>query len=69
VKASGCAAAVVPSRTFDAAEQREIRQRAIFEAGKLDPQTYDESTLAPFALRIAPRTWRELAETAERCAA
>lgn len=57
------------SRRFGAAEAREIRRRAVFEAGKLDPQTYDEPTLAPFAVRIAPSTWTELAQTAERCAA
>lgn len=61
--------AIAPSRAFDAAERRAIRERAIFEAGKLDPQSYDEPTLAPFALRISPRTWRTLAATAERCAA
>jgi glutathionylspermidine synthase len=60
---------IAPSRAFDAAERREIRERAIFEAGKLDPQTYDECTLAPFALRISPGVWRTLAATAERCAA
>lgn len=56
------------SRRFTLRECSEIRRRAIFEAGKLDPQSYDEPTLAPFALRIAPSAWRELAELAERCA-
>jgi hypothetical protein len=54
------------SRTFDAGERREIRMRAIFEAGKLDPRTYDEETIAPFAIRLAPSAWRELASLAER---
>lgn len=54
------------SRTFDAEERREIRMRAIFEAGKLDPRTYDEETIAPFAIRLAPSAWRELASLAER---
>jgi hypothetical protein len=54
------------SRTFDAAERREIRMRAIFDAGKLDPRTYDEDTVAPFAVRLAPSAWRELAALAER---
>lgn len=57
------------SHTFTEAERREIRRRAIFEAGKLDPQTYDEATLAPFAVRIAPSAWHALATTAEQCAA
>lgn len=61
--------AIACSRRFDAAEVREIRRRAIFEAGKLDPQTYDEPTLAPFALRISPSTWGTLSAVAERCAA
>ena len=69
VRASGGSQSIALSRTFDASERRELRRRAIFEAGKLDPQTYDEPTLAPFALRIAPRTWRALAGLAERCAA
>ena len=69
MRAGGSVEAVALSRTFDASERREVRRRAIFEAGKLDPQTYDEPTLAPFALRIAPRTWCELAGMAERCAA
>lgn len=54
------------SRTFDAGERREIRTRAIFEAGKLDPRTYDEETIAPFAIRLSPSAWRELASLAER---
>jgi hypothetical protein len=54
------------SRTFDADECREIRMRAIFEAGKLDPRTYDGETIAPFAIRLAPSAWRELASLAER---
>ena len=53
------------SRTFDAGERREIRMRAIFEAGKLDPRTYDEETIAPFAIRLAPSAWRELASLVE----
>ena len=57
------------SRPFTEDESRVIRRRAIFECGKLDPQAYDESTLAPFALRLAPSAWRSLAELAERCAA
>lgn len=50
---------------FTAAMQRELRARAIFEAGKLDPHTYDRSTLAPVAVRIAPSAWRAVAATAE----
>lgn len=54
------------SRNFDLAERRKIRTRAIFEAGKLDPRTFDEDTLAPFALRMAPSAWSTLADLAER---
>ena len=57
------------SRRFESDEIRDIRRRAIFEAGKFDPQTYDEPTLAPFAIRIAPSAWAELATLAERSAA
>ena len=52
------------SRNFDPAERHEIRMRAIFEAGKLDPRTFDEDTLAPCALRIAPSAWSTLADLA-----
>lgn len=45
--------------------QREIRQRAIFEAGKLDPQVFDAPALAPLAIRLAPSAWRNLAGLAE----
>jgi len=54
------------SRHFDPAERHEIRMRAIFEAGKLDPRTFDEDTLAPCALRLAPSAWSTLADLAER---
>ena len=54
------------SRHFDPAERHEIRMRAIFEAGKLDPRTFDEDTLAPCALRLAPAAWSTLADLAER---
>lgn len=43
----------------------DIRERAIFEAGKLDPNTFDRPTLAPFALRISPHSWQNLAALAE----
>lgn len=54
---------------FGAREVREIRSRSIFEAGKLDPQNRDEAALAPFAVRIAPSSWRELSRLAESAAA
>ena len=56
------------TRSFTDDEARSIRRRAIFECGKLDPHAYDDPTLAPFALRLAPSAWRELAGLAERCA-
>ena len=48
---------------------RAIRQGAIFDCGKLDPQAYDEPTLAPFAIRLATSDWMTIARIAERCAA
>ncbi len=57
------------SRRFDSREIREIRERAIFVAGKLDPQNRDDSAIAPFALRIAPSVWASLANLAEKASA
>lgn len=45
--------------------QREVRERSIFESGKLDPQIFDAPALAPFALRLAPSAWRALSTLAE----
>ena len=57
------------SRRFRDCEIREIRRRAIFEAGKFDPQSFDDPTLAPFAIRLAPSAYATLAALAERAAA
>lgn len=43
----------------------QLRRRAIFDYRKWDPQFGDVGVIAPFALRIAPSTWRELASHAE----
>lgn len=45
--------------------ERDIRERAIFGAGKFDPQVFDVPALAPFCLRLAPSTWNALARQAE----
>jgi hypothetical protein len=58
-----CPVAATP--LFCEAVQRDILERVIFEAGKLDPHYGDRSALAPCALRINPATWRELAALAE----
>ena len=60
---------IARTRRFTDGETREIRARAVFEAGKLDSQTYDEPTVAPFALRLAPAAWRDLAARAEAAVA
>lgn len=45
-----------------------LRRRAIFDLRKYDPQFGDVGVIAPFALRIAPSTWRTLAAHAEALA-
>jgi glutathionylspermidine synthase len=45
-----------------------LRRRAIFDHRKWDPQCGDVAVVAPFALRISPSTWRELASHAEALA-
>jgi hypothetical protein len=57
------------SREFTRDEFRALRERAIFDCGKLDPHAFDAPTIAPFALRLAPSAWNGLAALAERCAA
>lgn len=56
------------SRDLTPGEFGALRRQAIFECGKLDPQAFDAPTIAPFALRLAPSAWNELALLAERCA-
>ncbi|HYD02429.1 MAG TPA: glutathionylspermidine synthase family protein [Phycisphaerales bacterium] len=43
-----------------------LRRRAVFEAGKWDPQVHDGPSLAPFALRIGAEEWAALCRHAER---
>lgn len=45
-----------------------LRQRAIFECDKWDPQVGDVATIAPFPLTLAPEAWTELRRLAEALA-
>ena len=45
-----------------------LRQRMILEHCKWDPQVGDVATLAPFAIVLPARTWRQLAGLAEALA-
>lgn len=45
-----------------------VRQRAIFECDKWDPQVEDVATIAPFPLLLAPPAWSELRGLAEALA-
>jgi glutathionylspermidine synthase len=45
-----------------------VRQRAIFECDKWDPQVEDVATIAPFPLLLAPAAWHELRGLAEALA-
>jgi len=49
--------------------RRRIRERAIFECHKWDPQIEDQSILAPFSLTLAPEAWEDLARLASALAA
>ncbi|HZW05788.1 MAG TPA: glutathionylspermidine synthase family protein [Phycisphaerales bacterium] len=51
---------------FPAATVARLRRRAVFEAGKWDPQVHDGPSLAPFALRIGAEEWGSLCAAAER---
>lgn len=55
-----CAGDRVPEKDF-----RDLRLRTIFECFKWDPQVEDASVLAPFAIRLNERAWREIAQLAE----
>jgi glutathionylspermidine synthase len=50
---------------FDAKEYAALREHAIFNCCKWDPQIEDRSALAPFALRIEEDLWEKLSEWAE----
>lgn len=54
------APAPLPSADFS-----RLRRRAIFEAGKLDPQVGDHETLAAYPLLLEPGVWAGLAADAE----
>ncbi|MDQ3036587.1 MAG: glutathionylspermidine synthase, partial [Myxococcota bacterium] len=56
----------LPSLAPELAAQ--VRRRVIFDYRKWDPQFGDVDVIAPFALRITPATWRELASHAEALA-
>ncbi|MBX3355520.1 MAG: glutathionylspermidine synthase family protein [Phycisphaeraceae bacterium] len=51
---------------LDPARVRQLRRQAIFVAGKLDPQAFDRSAIAPFAVRLKASTWATLAHSAEQ---
>ncbi|HEX7861604.1 MAG TPA: glutathionylspermidine synthase family protein [Verrucomicrobiae bacterium] len=59
-----CATDCLPESNF-----RDLRLRTIFDCFKWDPQVQDSSVLAPFAITIPEKAWRELASMAERLAA
>jgi glutathionylspermidine synthase len=46
-------------------DYRALKQRAIFECSKWDPQVGDTETIARFPLLLSPSTWRVLAHDAE----
>jgi glutathionylspermidine synthase len=54
---------------LDSTRFARLKQAAIFECFKWDPQVEDISVLAPFALTISGGTWEELASLSEQLAA
>jgi glutathionylspermidine synthase len=65
----GGASPFLPAAPIGPAELARLRQRAIFECCKWDPQVEDVSTLSPLPLLLPRTTWEELAALAERLAA
>ncbi|MFO0856857.1 MAG: glutathionylspermidine synthase family protein [Phycisphaerales bacterium] len=54
------------SPRFEDSVERHLRDRFMFEAGKLDPQSFDHPTVLPRTLHISTGTWQHLAHIAER---
>ena len=54
------------AKSLDQHTFHRVRQRAILEGCKWDPQVGDVSTLAPFPLILSHVAWRELARMTER---